>query len=92
MNYFRRFCKDYSSIASPLFKLAVVDKKNFIWTDEAQAAFDELKVRLSNPPILALPREDDTFILTTDAAEKAIGCVLTVEREGEDVPLLTLAI
>jgi len=70
MNYFRRFCKDYSSIASPLFKLAVVDKKNFIWTDEAQAAFDELKVRLSNPPILALPREDDTFILTTDAAEK----------------------
>ena len=86
MGYFRKYCKDFSKIARPLFKLAVADKTDFIWSDEAELAFSELKRILTSPPVLALPRDDDQFILTTDASGVAIGSVLTVTRpEGRRV-------
>ena len=85
-SYYRRFCPKYSEIAAPLFKLAVADKKDFKWSPEANSAFLELQSRLSNPPILTLPTDDDKFILTTDASGIAIGSILTVDRpEGRKV-------
>ncbi|KAL5258187.1 hypothetical protein ACHWQZ_G012974 [Mnemiopsis leidyi] len=85
-SYYRKFCPKYSEIAAPLFKLAVADKKNFKWTEDANSAFLELQTRLSTPPILTLPTDDDKFILTTDASGIAIGCILTVDRpEGRKV-------
>jgi len=40
--YYRRFVKDFSSIAAPLYELM---KKGvqFVWTAGCQKAFDELK-------------------------------------------------
>lgn len=85
-SYYRKFCPKYSEVGKPLFKLAVADKKDFDWTPEANSAFLKLKEMLCNPPILTLPKDDDTFILTTDASGIAIGSVLTVDRtEGRKV-------
>ena len=85
-SYYRKFVKDYSKIASKLFKLAVCDKKDFVWDGEAEKSFLELKNRLISSPILTLPRESDSYILTTDASGTAIGSVLTVDRpEGRKV-------
>ena len=51
--YYRRFVKDFSSIAAPLYGLTQKGAE-FCWTAECQEAFDELKRRLTSEPILAL--------------------------------------
>ena len=86
MNYFRKFCRQYSTIAAPLFKLAIADQKDFKWEELHQKAWEQLKTNLTTPPILALPAQDDKFILTTDSSDIAIGSILQVERpEGRRV-------
>ena len=55
--YYRRFIENISKIAKPLTSLL---EKNvvFVWTDERQMAFDELKKRLTTAPVLTLARPD----------------------------------
>jgi len=52
--FYRRFVKNFSTIAAPLNNLV---KKNvkFNWTPDCEKAFKYLKERLSTAPILALP-------------------------------------
>jgi len=47
--YYRRFIKDFSIIASPLYSLMKKDV-DFVWTAKCQQAFEELKKRLMNEP------------------------------------------
>lgn len=51
-SYYRRCIPAFSHTAAPLTKLTR-DDSPFVWTDEQQAAFDELKQRLSTSPVLA---------------------------------------
>ena len=52
--YYRRFIKNFSKIASPLFVL-LTKNVEFKWTDLCQKEFDELKHQLSTTPILRGP-------------------------------------
>ena len=81
--YYRRFVHNFSEIAAPLHALT---KKNavFHWTAECQKAFDDLKDRLTEAPILALPRDEGTYILDTDASDHGIGAVLSQIQDGEE--------
>ena len=65
--YYRRFVKDFSSIASPLYSFM---KKGipFVWAKECQEAFEELKTKLVSEPVLALPTDEGTYIVDTDAS------------------------
>jgi len=74
--YCRRFIKDFSTIAAPLYDLTRKESE-FLWTTECQEAFDELKRRLVNKPILALPSDDGTYVLDTDASDLGLGAILS---------------
>ena len=87
MGYYRRFVHNYSLIARPLHRLSVVEKKHFIWDDEAKLAFETLRSKLICPPILALPQPSDNFVLTTDCSGFGIGAVLAIERDGDRRPV-----
>ena len=77
-NYYRRFIQDYSRIASALFKLTQKTvHQSFNWTEQGTVAFEELKKKLTTPPILTFPRFDREFLLATDASDSAIGAVLS---------------
>ena len=81
--YYRRFVKDFSSIASPLYGLTQKGAE-FCWTIECQEAFDELKRRLTSEPILALPTNDGTYVLDTDASDFCLGAILSQDQNGQE--------
>ncbi|KAH9722972.1 Endonuclease [Citrus sinensis] len=73
--YYRRFVKEFSSIAAPLTNLT---KKNvkFNWDEACEQSFQELKSHLVTAPILTLPSEGGGFVIYSDASRKGLGCVL----------------
>ena len=76
VSYYRRFIKDFATIAKPLHRLT---EKNvqFKWTSQCQTAFDHLKQCLTTAPVLAFPDFNEVFILDTDASDAGIGAVLS---------------
>src|SRR4051812_29713946 len=49
--YYRRFIENFSKIAKPMTELLKKDTK-FVWTDECEASFQELKKRLVTALVL----------------------------------------
>src|SRR6266540_3421218 len=80
--YYRNFIKWFSTIARPLFTLL---KKNtpFEWTVSQQTAFDILKRKLTEKPILAHPNFTKIFKLCTNASDVGLGAVLMQEDDQE---------
>lgn len=75
-NFYRRFIKDYSHIASPLHKLTHKESP-FTWSAECQAAFDRLKKIFTSAPVLAHFQPELPIIVETDASDYAIGAVIS---------------
>ena len=82
-SYYRRFVKNYATIASPLHKLTERGRQ-FHWTSECAAAFASLKQRLINASILAFPDFTQPFLVDTDASHSGIGAVLSQIVDGKE--------
>ena len=82
-SYYRKFVLDFAKIARPLHKLCE-KKSQFLWNDECQEAFTHLKEALITSPILTYPESGKTFILDTDASDRAMGAVLSQEHDGRE--------
>ena len=63
-SYYRRFVKGFAETARPLHRLTE-KTQNFVWSQECDNAFRELKRALISAPILVYPTSEDTFILYT---------------------------
>ncbi|GJW78392.1 putative reverse transcriptase domain-containing protein [Tanacetum coccineum] len=77
--YYRRFIKDFSKIAKSLTELTQKNKK-YIWGEDQESAFQLLKQKLCEAPILALPEGNDDFVIYCDASHQGLGAVL-MQRE-----------
>ncbi|GJX57657.1 retrotransposable element Tf2 [Tanacetum coccineum] len=73
-SYYRRFIKDYATIAAPLSSL--LQKQGFKWEELENKVFDDLKARMSCTPILGLLNFDKMFVVETDASDVGIGAIL----------------
>ncbi|GKA96799.1 reverse transcriptase domain-containing protein [Tanacetum coccineum] len=80
VGFYRRFIKDFSKISRPMTHLL---EKNtlFIFYDECIQAFQTLKEKLTEAPILIAPDWDLPFELMCDAIDFAIGAVLGQRHE-----------
>ena len=78
--FYKRFIKDFSKIARPLCRLLEKDTK-FNFDDSCKAAFEEIKIRLVQPPIMAAPEWDQGFEIMCDASDFAMGAVLGPRQE-----------
>ncbi|GKA11101.1 ty3-gypsy retrotransposon protein, partial [Tanacetum coccineum] len=76
--YYRRFIRGYASLTAPLTDL--LKHEGFKWGEEESKAFQILKERLSNAPLLSLPNFEQVFVIEADASEDGIGAVLMQEN------------
>ena len=52
--FYRRFIKDFSKIAKPLYKLLEKDAK-FAWERDCQKSYEEMRSHLTTAPIVWAP-------------------------------------
>ena len=52
--FYKRFIKDFSKISKPLYKLLEKDAK-FVWDEDCQRSFEELKTYLTTALIVRAP-------------------------------------
>nr|GFC01978.1 retrotransposon protein, putative, Ty3-gypsy subclass [Tanacetum cinerariifolium] len=50
--------------------------KKFVWNEDPEKSFEELKQRLVSAPVLTLPSGSGGFQIYSDASKKGLGCVL----------------
>ena len=90
-SYYRRFVKGFSSRAAPLHAILPPTVKGkhrkqlntFVWSQEAQSAFDDLKSALTSVPVLKYPDFSRPFVLEIDASLKGLGaCLMQEDSEG----------
>lgn len=60
----------------------VSPKVKFVWSDDCDAAFKQLKLLLSSKPVLKSLDFTKPFLIQVDASESAAGAVLL--QEGQD--------
>ena len=78
--YYQKLVKDFSKVACPLTNLTKKHTK-FKWTPECETAFQELKKRLTNAPVLTIIDGNQDLKVWTDASKQ--GCFfykLTCQR------------
>ena len=84
-SYYRRFIPHFAHIAAPLVRLTEKNTK-FYWDDSCVEAFNTLKEKLIEAPVLAYPQPEGLLILDTDASNVSIsGCLSQVQDGVERV-------
>ncbi|KAJ9547279.1 hypothetical protein OSB04_019822 [Centaurea solstitialis] len=73
--YYRRFIQDFSKIAVPLTRLTKKSEP-YAWGSEQQKAFDTLRQKLCEAPVLTLPEGVEDMAVYCDASRLGLGCVL----------------
>ena len=83
-----RFISRLGEKAIPLYQMLKKTDK-FVWTDAANAAFEELKRQLAEPPVLAAPVDNEPLLLYVAANARAVSVAIVVERKeaGKEYPV-----
>ncbi|GJX36170.1 reverse transcriptase domain-containing protein [Tanacetum coccineum] len=84
-----RFLSKSAEKSLPFFKTLkkCTKKSDFQWTQEAEAAFKQMKKLIAELPMLTAPKEKEELIVYLAAAKEAISAVLMTDREGKQVPI-----
>ena len=74
--------------AIPLYQM-IKKTDNFVCSDAANAAFEDLKRQLSEPPVLAAPIDKEPLLLYVAANSRAVSVAIVVERKeaGKEHPV-----
>ena len=82
VNFVSIFCLELQKLLKPIYNLTRKGRQ-FIWGEEQQKAFDEIKDGLQRPPILYLPDRHGRFQLYSDTSKFATGSALYQIQNGQ---------
>ena len=82
VTFFSLFCLELQKLLKPIYHLTRKGGQ-FIWGEEQQIAFDEIKSRSINPPVLHLPDNKGRFLLYSDTSKFAMGSTLYQITNGK---------
>ncbi|GJZ11231.1 reverse transcriptase domain-containing protein [Tanacetum coccineum] len=84
--FYRRFIQDFSKISRPMTHL--LEKETpFVFSKECVEAFNALKKKLTEAPILVAPDWDLPFEIMCDASDFAVGAVLGQRKTKHFQPI-----
>ena len=69
------FCLELQKMLKPIYDLTT-EGRQFIWGEEQQIEFEEIKCRLIRLPVLHLPNSTGRFYLYSDRRKFAMGSTL----------------
>ena len=75
VNYLSLFCPDLQTLLKPIVELTRKGRP-FVWGQEQEKAFKEVKSRLTSQPVLHLPKAEGRFILYSDTSVEGTGSSL----------------
>ncbi|KAL0204491.1 hypothetical protein M9458_002509, partial [Cirrhinus mrigala] len=81
-NFYRRFIRNFSTVAAPLSSMIKQGNTRLTWTPSAAQAYDELRLRFTTAPILHHPDPNLPFLVEVDASSTGVGAVLS-QRQGQ---------
>jgi RNase H-like domain found in reverse transcriptase len=81
--FYRCFVKGFSHLAHPLHDLLKKDKK-FVWSEECQESFDQLKKQFTEEPVLMMPDHLKPFQIQVNSLLFATGGILTQMNTNGD--------
>ena len=82
VNFVSLFCPELQKLLKPIYDLTRKGRQ-FIWGNEQQQAFDEIKRRLQRPPVLHLPNRHGCFQLYSDTSKFATGSAFYQIQNGQ---------
>ena len=74
-------CPDLQTLLKPIVEFTRKGRP-FVWCQEQEKAFKEVKSRLTSPPVLHLPKAEGRFILYSDKRVEGTGSLLWQMQEG----------
>ena len=82
VNYLALFCPDLQTLLKPIIALT---RKGipFQWGKEQEETFQEVKHRISRPPVLHLPRAIGRLVLFSDTSKVGTGSSLWQYQDGK---------
>lgn len=81
-NFYSRFIHDYSKVVALLTQITLT-RKPFQWSEEAEAAFFQLKVLFTSIPILSHPDPDRQFTVKVDNSDVGVSVVLHQQDQAD---------
>ena len=85
--FYRKHIQNFAKIATPLTNLTRAHVE-FRWTTECQQAFETLKEKLVEAPVLVRANLDKEFFITTDASNTHVGGVLSqIQDDGSNAAI-----
>ena len=82
VNFVSIFCPELQKLMKPIYDLTRKGR-HFIWREEQQATFEEIKSRLLKPPVLHMPGRRGRFLLYSDTRKHATGSALYQVQDGK---------
>ena len=82
VNFVSLFCPELQKLLKPIYDLTRKGRQ-FLWGNEQQQAFDEIKCRLQRLPVLHLPNRHGHFQLYSDTSKFATGSALYQIQNGQ---------
>ena len=80
----------YSALSAPLRRLLKKDVE-WLWKEDEEWTFQDLKTKGSNMPVVHAPMFDKMFYLQTDYSAIALAAILSQKGDGEDEHIIACA-
>ena len=80
-SWFRKFLPEFATMADSLTHLTKSGVA-FVWSKDAQSAFEQIKALIASAPILHRPSFDHPFVIQTDANDSGLDAVSTQTVDG----------
>jgi len=82
VNFYRRFIRNFSAKARPLFDLTHSEQV-WTWSGREQMAFEDLKMAVTTAPVLMSPQDSEPFRVEADSSDFATGAVLSQQSTAD---------